>query len=74
MVDDYILDRVLDKIIKIIGIGKFDDRKILIETDNKLPDDIILKNVVILINCVIEDGDKFYSQIFSEEALVSQNW
>ena len=28
---------------------------ILIVTDNKLPDDITLKNVVILITCVIQN-------------------
>ena len=30
MVDDYMLDKVLDKIKKIIGIEKFDNAKILI--------------------------------------------
>ena len=44
----------------------------LIKTDNKLPDEIILKNVVILITCVIKNGDKFYPQIFFKEALISQ--
>ena len=53
-------------------VEKFDDTKMLIKTDNKLPDEIILKNVVILITCVIKNGDKFYPQIFFEEALVSQ--
>ena len=47
MVDGNILDKVLDKIKKIIGIEKFDDTNILIETDDKLPDGITLKNVVI---------------------------
>ena len=40
MVDDNNLDNVLDKMKNIILIKKFDDTKILIETDNKLPDDI----------------------------------
>ena len=31
MVDDYILDKVLDKIKKIVDIEKFDDTKTLIE-------------------------------------------
>ena len=35
MVDDYTLDKVLDKI-KRIDIEKLDDTKILIETDDKL--------------------------------------
>ena len=47
MVNDYMLDKVLDKIEKIkkktIGIVKFDDIKILIDSDNKLPDYITLK-------------------------------
>ena len=42
MVDDYIIDKVLDKIKEIIRIEKFDDTKILIDTDDKLPDDITL--------------------------------
>ena len=48
MVDDYMLNKVLDKI------------KILIDADDKLPD-ITLKNVVILMTCVIKDGNKFRS-------------
>ena len=48
MVDDYMLNKVLDKI------------KILIDADDKLPD-ITLKNVVILMTCVIKDGNKFHS-------------
>ena len=51
--DDYVLDRVLDKIKDIIGIEKFYGTKILIDTDDKLPDDITLKNVVILMTCAI---------------------
>ena len=47
MVDDNNLDKVLDNIQKIIGIEKLDDTNILIETDDKLPDDITLKNAVI---------------------------
>ena len=50
MMDDYMLDRVSDKIKEIIGIKKN------------------LENVVILITCVIKDNDKFYLQLFSEEA------
>ena len=48
MVDDYMLDKVLDKIKEIIAIEKFDNTKILIETDDKLPDDITFKNIVIV--------------------------
>ena len=45
------LDKVLDKIKKIIDFEKLNDTKMLIETDDKLSDYIILKNVVILIMC-----------------------
>ena len=55
---------------KIIGIEKFDDTKILIDIDDKLPDDITLKNVVVLMTCVIKEGNKFYPQI-PLEALVA---
>ena len=40
MVNDYMLDKVLDKIKERIGIAKFDDTNILIDTDDKLPDHI----------------------------------
>ena len=43
MVDDYTLDKVLDKI-KRIGIKKLEDIKILIDTDDKLTDNITLKS------------------------------
>ena len=68
MVDDYTLHKVLDKI-KNIAIEKLDDTKIMIDIDCKIPDDITLKNAVILITCVIKDGDKFYQQLILEEAL-----
>ena len=66
MVDDYILDKVL------VDIEKFDDNKILIDTDDKLPYDITLKNVVILITSVIKDGDKFYWYLFLEGAFYDE--
>ena len=37
------LDKALDKIKQIIGIEKFEVTKILIDTDDKLPDDTTLK-------------------------------
>ena len=56
-----LLEKVLDKIREVIVIRKFDDTKILIDTNNKLPDDITLKNDVILMKtCVIKGGSKFY--------------
>ena len=44
MVKDYMLDKVLDKIKEMMGIEKSDDAIILIEIDNKLSEDITLKN------------------------------
>ena len=38
----------MGKIKAVIGTEKVDDTKILIDTDEKLPDKISLKNVVIL--------------------------
>ena len=52
MVDNNMLDKVLDKIKEIISIQKVDDSRILIDTDNKLLDDITLKNVVILMTSI----------------------
>ena len=68
MVEDHTLNIVLDKI-KRIGIEKLEDTEILIDIDDEFPDDITLKNAVILMRCVIKNGDKFYPQIFSEEKL-----
>ena len=36
---------------KIIGIGKCDDNRILINMEDKLPYTITLKNIVILMTC-----------------------
>ena len=54
MVDDYMVDKVLDKVKEIIDIEKSDDTKILINTDHKLSNDITLKKFVILMTCVIK--------------------
>ena len=67
MVDYYILRKVSSKIKEIISIEKFGDTKILVVADDKFPDNSTLKNVVILIICVIKDGDKFYPQIFQKK-------
>ena len=61
---DYIVDEVLDKIKMMVFIEKLDDTKILIDTDDRLSDEVSLKNVVISISCVIKDTDKFYPQLF----------
>ena len=41
------------------------------DADDKLPDDITFKNVVMLITCAIIDGDKSYPQLFLEYVLVA---
>ena len=62
--NDHVRDKILDEIKDIIGIEKFDNTKILIETDDKLPFNITLKNVLTLITCVIKDDGKFYCKYF----------
>ena len=42
MINDYVLEKELDKIKETIVILKFDDAKIVIDTDDKLPDYINL--------------------------------
>ena len=59
MVDDYTLDKVLEKI-KRIGLEKLGDIRILIDTDDKFPEDITIKKAVILMTCVIKHDDKLY--------------
>ena len=59
MVGGKILDKVLYKNKKIIGIEKFGYTKILIETGDKLPDDINFRNIVVLITYGIKDDDMF---------------
>ena len=60
MVGDYMLKKVFDKITEIIRIKKFDDTKILINTDDKLSNDITIKIAVIMITWVIKDDGKSY--------------
>ena len=66
MVDNYIQDKVLDKIKMIAAIEKFD-----IKIGDKLPGNVTLENVGILITCIIKDNDKFNQQTILEEALVA---
>ena len=71
MVDNFTLNKVLDRI-KRIDIEKLDDITILIDRDDKLPDDTTLKNDMILMTGVFKDCDKFYPQLFLEESLYDQ--
>ena len=64
MVDDYMLDKVLNKFKEIISIKKFDNTKIWVDADDILPDDITLKSFVIFMTCVIVDDGKFCFQLF----------
>ena len=73
MMDDHVLDKVLSKIKERIGIEKFGDTKILIDTDNKLLEDITFKNVLILMTCAVKDDDKFYPQLFLEKTYCMVN-
>ena len=43
----YMLNNVLSKIKEIIGIEIFDNAKVLIDTNDKLPDNITFKNPVV---------------------------
>ena len=63
MVDDYMLNKVLNRIKETIGIEKFDNTKVLINADDKSLDDITLKKVV------IKDNNKFYPQLFLKHVL-----
>ena len=72
IVNDYMLDKVLDKIKKATGIAQFDDNKILIDTDDNLRDFNTLKNVVMTTTCVIKDDAKLYPNMFLEETLYDE--
>ena len=39
-------------------------------TDDKLQDDITLKNAVTLMACIIKGNSRFYPQLFLEKALL----
>lgn len=85
-VDDFVMNKILDQIKEIIGVRKFDGTKILINNDNKLSDvakilinkddklwdDITLKRVAILMQCVIKDRNKFYPQLNLDHALYDE--
>ena len=71
MVDDFTLNKALDRI-KRIDFKKRDDTRILIDGDDKLPDDTTLQNDVILMTGAFKDHDKFFPQLFLGEALYDE--
>ena len=71
MVHDYTIDKLLGKI-KRISFEKRENIRIWIDGNDKLPNDITLKNSVILITCVIKNGDKLCPKLFLEEVLYDE--
>ena len=65
------INKALDKIIKIIGTKQFNDTKILIDTDDKLPDDITFKNAAILMTCVIKMMINIICKYFQQKYCMS---
>ena len=59
-IDDYMLDKVLQKIKEIISIDLSNNAKIFNVADDKLPDDITLENIVILMAFLIKDDNRSY--------------
>lgn len=53
----------------ITGIEKFDDNKILINTDDKLSNNITLTRFMILMTCFLKDGNTFDPQRFLDDSL-----
>lgn len=62
-IDDSVLDKVLDRVKQIIDIENSGNTKILVDTNDKLPDKIVLKSAVVLKTCVIKYDDKFYPEL-----------
>ena len=63
------LDKVLKMIKMITDIEKLDDTKILVHINNKLADEIIFKNVSLLVKKKKKSNGKYYPEIFLEETL-----
>ena len=70
MIDDYMLNKVLNKIKEIIGTEKFDNTNTLIDTDDQLSNYICFKKVVILMTCVIKNDGKLYPQLFFRSCII----
>ena len=62
--------KVIDNNKEIRGIHKFNNFKIFIDTYCKLPDDITLKNLI-LITFIITDDGKLYPKIFFRRIIIS---
>ena len=63
MFGDYMLNKLLDKVKEIIGIEQFDNTNILINTDDKLSDDITFKKVVILMTSYVINNMTCYKRL-----------
>ena len=61
--DDFILDKILDKIIMIRIIEKLDEAKMLIDTNDKFFEQVTLKTVLVLW-CVIKNKSKIIYKHF----------
>ena len=72
MVEDYMLDKVLDKLKQIIGIKNLTVLKYFMDTNEELQDGITLKNILILITFVTKDDNKFYQQPILQKALFDE--
>ena len=59
-VNDSVLNEVLDKTKKIVGIEEVNNTKTLIDVDDLSTNDIALKEVVMLIIWTIKDDYKHY--------------
>ena len=58
-----------NRIAKLTIINKFKDVIMLSDTDDDLLGDIDLKEVVLLITCILKEDGKYYSQIFFENII-----
>ena len=54
-----ILTDVIDRVGRLIVIDKFEDFKVLIDSDEGLPGELDLKKVLFLNTCIIKDGKSF---------------
>ena len=69
--DDEKPGRVFDYIKNVKSIEKFDAAMILMDIGDKFPNDISIKNFMIMITCVIKDVNKFYQNVYLVETSVA---